>query len=113
MGEEERTFITPEIEKRQYRRAALVTAVRCEATGREAMLLTRDISAGGLFVTGSDPFPAGSEVQISLRLAGGRPALACVGKVVHSLPGIGMGIEFENLSSNLLESLQKFVDEPH
>lgn len=111
MGEEERNFITPEIEKRVYRRAALMTEVRCESTGREAMLVTRDISAGGVFISAKAPFPEDSQVRVSLRLTTGEPVLVGHGKVVHSLPGIGMGIEFQSLDNPAREALQKFVDE--
>ncbi len=111
MGEEERAFITPQINKRAYRRATLVTEVSCEATGRAAMLVTRDISAGGIFVTAKTLFSEGSEVRVSLRLAADQSVLTLHGKVVHSLPGTGMGIEFQNIEPTARESLEKFVDE--
>jgi uncharacterized protein (TIGR02266 family) len=111
MGNEQSTFITPEIEKRQYRRASLVVEVRCATSSRDSIHLTRDISVGGLFVSASDPFPAGSVVQVALRLAAGKSPLTYSGKVVHSLPGVGMGIEFDHLDAGARETLQKFVDE--
>jgi hypothetical protein len=106
-----REYVTPEIEKRQHRRAELVTQVRCDALGREDLMLTRDVSVGGMFVTAKDPFPSDSDVALSFRLRAGDPPIASRGKVVYSLPGMGMGITFVDLSEEARQTLQKFVDE--
>jgi hypothetical protein len=108
---EGREYITPEIEKRQHRRAKLVTEVRCDALGRADLLLTRDVSVGGMFVTAKNPFPADSEVALSFRLRAGDPPVSSRGKVVYSIQGMGMGIVFVDLSQDVRQALQKFVDE--
>jgi uncharacterized protein (TIGR02266 family) len=101
----------PSIDKREHRRARLVTQVRCETLGREEMLLTRDVSVGGVFVSSKEPFPMGSDIAVDLQLAAGGKPLSARGKVVYSLRGLGMGIQFEELSDEVRVSLQKFVDE--
>jgi hypothetical protein len=106
-----REFITPEIDKRQHRRANLVTQVKCEAMNRDDLLLTRDVSIGGLFINTKTPLPLDSMVGISFSLATGHPAIACKGKVVFSRQGLGMGIEFSDLNVESRQSLEKFVDE--
>jgi hypothetical protein len=113
MGEEEETrqLQRPGIEKRQHRRARLVTQVRCEALGREEMLLTRDVSVGGLFVSSKDPFPMGSDISVALQLVAGGKSLAAQGKVVYCLKGLGMGIQFADLCDDARGALEKFVDE--
>jgi uncharacterized protein (TIGR02266 family) len=108
---ESKPYITPEIDKRQHRRARLVTEVRCESLGKQAVFLTRDVSVGGLFVTAKDPFPTGSEVAVSLALASGETPLKARGTVVYSLKGMGMGVQFGELDGQVRDSLQKFVDE--
>jgi uncharacterized protein (TIGR02266 family) len=108
---EDKPYVTPEIDKRQHRRARLVTKVRCESLGREEMMLTRDVSVGGLFVTAKEPFPLGSEVGISLALASGRSPVKARGTVVYSLKGMGMGVQFSELGDEARAALQKFVDE--
>jgi PilZ domain-containing protein len=108
---EGRDFITPKIEKRQHRRAKLVTQIRCEALGREELHVTRDISVGGLFVSSNEPFPQDSEVSVFFHLRPSDPAISCQGKVVYSLKGLGMGVQFTDLSDADRLSLQKFVDE--
>ena len=109
--EQGREHITPEIEKRQHRRVKLLTQVRCETLGREALLLTRDVSAGGVFISTPNPFPANSEVALSFRLGPDDPLLSCRGKVVHAVRGVGMGIQFIESAADARLALQKFVDE--
>jgi hypothetical protein len=112
MGEDETMqLMKPGIDKREHRRARLVTQVRCEALGREEMLLTRDVSVGGVFVSAKDPFPMGSEIALALQLATGGASIKASGKVVYSLKGLGMGIQFAELNEEDHVTLQKFVDE--
>ena len=111
MAEEEFTHVTPNIEKRQYRRVQIVTQVRCEALNREELLLTRDISVGGLFLKCQNPFPKESLVTLSFHLRPGEPAINCRGKVAYSRAGDGMGIQFTDLGEDPRQAIQKFVDE--
>lgn len=111
MGEEGEQYIKPEIDKRQHRRARLVTQVRCESLGREELLLTRDVSVGGLFISSKDPFPMGSEVTLTLQLPSGGQPISAQGKVVYSLKGLGLGVQFVELGEECHAVLQKFVDE--
>jgi uncharacterized protein (TIGR02266 family) len=113
VGDEESNspYVRPGIDKRQHRRASLVTEVRCEALGREELLLTRDVSAGGLFVSAKEPFPMGSEVSLKLKLPTRDSLLSARGTVVYSLKGMGMGVQFADIAEDLRSDLQKFVDE--
>ena len=97
------------IERRQYRRVGLVTEVRCEHGGKEEILLTRDISEGGIFVASEKPFPLGTEVKILLHLSASGPGLELAGCVVYNVPDLGMGIEFSNLSEAARTILREFV----
>lgn len=111
MQEEGREHLTPEIEKRQHRRARLVTQVQCEALGRESIMVTRNVSVGGMFVSTKNPFPQDCDVALSFRLRAADSPLSCRGKIVYAIPGMGMGIEFAGLSEEARQVLQKFVDE--
>ncbi len=112
MGDQEgREYVTPEIEKRQHRRAKLVTQVRCEVLGREELLVTRDVSIGGLFVKTPTPLPLDSEVSVSFRLGATDSLLSCRAKVAYSIKSLGMGLLFVGLSEESRSALQKFVDE--
>lgn len=111
MAEEDRTYITPDIDKRQHRRAKLVTEVKCEALNREQLMVTRDVSIGGMYISCNDPLPSDSLLNLSFRLRPKEALISCRGKVVYSLKGMGMGIQFFDLSEESRQALQKFVDE--
>ncbi|HLY59355.1 MAG TPA: PilZ domain-containing protein [Terriglobia bacterium] len=111
MAEEGRELITPDIDKRRQRRARLITEVKCEAMHRDELLVTRDVSVGGLFLTTKTPLPLDSSVFVAFSLAVGTPAISCNARVVYSMQGLGMGIQFTDLNEGARASLQKFVDE--
>jgi c-di-GMP-binding flagellar brake protein YcgR len=110
LGDEGPKYITPEIERRQYRRAKLVTQVKCVPLSRDELLLTRDISAGGVFIRTKVPLPVNAEVIVSFRLEPKAPAISCRGKVVNSVSGLGMGIQFSDLNEEGRSAIQEFVD---
>ncbi|MBI1940734.1 MAG: PilZ domain-containing protein [Acidobacteria bacterium] len=110
MEEESQEYVKPEIDKRQHRRARLVTQLTCEALGRQALLLTRDVSVGGIFVTSKEPFPQDSEVAVAFRLSPKDPLISCHGKVMYAIVGVGMGIMFSDLGDEPRQGLQKFID---
>ncbi len=110
MEEEGREYVKPDIEKRQHRRARLVTQLRCAVLDREDLLLSRDISVGGMFVTAKDPFPQDSEVTVAFRLRPEDSLISCRGKVMYAIAGVGMGVMFSEVDEKSRQSLQKFVD---
>ena len=100
-----------EFDKRKYRRAKLITQVKCEASGREDIAVTRDVSAGGMFLNDPNPFPKGLGVTLAFRLSPTGPLLTCQGDVVYSLKGVGMGIMFTQISDETRQMLDAFVAE--
>jgi len=100
-----------EFDKRKFRRAKLVTQVKCEAVGREDIAVARDVSAGGMFLNDPNPFPKNSVVSLAFRLSPTDPLLNCQGEVVYSLKGVGMGIMFTQVSEEIRQVLDKFVNE--
>lgn len=111
MGEEQPQYITPDIDKRIHRRAKLVAQVRCEALSRQEVLVTRDVSVGGLFVGAKKPFPRDSEVAITFQLKSNGPSVSCRGHVAYSIAGVGMGIQFIDLSEENRQAIEKFIEE--
>ena len=108
---DERQLIRPEVERRQYRRVKLVTQVHCEEMDRNEIMVTRDVSLGGMFINVKLPLPLNSELALTFRLSPAAPAIACRAKVMFSQVGLGMGIKFLDISQEAQQSLQKFVDE--
>jgi len=100
-----------EVERRQYRRVKLVTQVHCEAPECHEVRVTRDVSVGGMFFNVRFPLPIGSEMSISFRLHPNEPAITCRATVTFSRVGLGMGIQFQDLSPEAQQTIQKFLDE--
>jgi len=107
---ENQELLKAEFDKRKYRRAKLVTQVKCEAVGREDIAVTRDVSAGGMFLNDPNPFPKNSVVSLAFRLSPTDPLLTCRGEVVYSLKGVGMGVMFTEVSEEIRQALEEFVN---
>jgi c-di-GMP-binding flagellar brake protein YcgR len=103
--------VKAEVERREHRRVKLVTQVRCEALDCDEIRLTRDVSVGGMFFNVQFPLPVGSEMSVSFRLYPATPPITCRAKVTFSRIGVGMGIQFLDLSEEARQMLRKFVDE--
>lgn len=73
-----------EVERRQYRRVKLVTQVHCEAPERDEIMVTRDVSLGGMFINVNSPLPIDSELSLAFRVAPAGPPIACRGRVMFS-----------------------------
>ncbi len=97
-------------ERRQNRRAKFIAEVVCEALGRDDVFFSRDLSAGGAFLTADEPLPLDSQVLLSFSLGPAGPAVSCSGQVVYSQPGVGMGIQFVDPSGELKLAVKKLVD---
>ena len=111
MDPEDPQLIEPQVERRQYRRVKLITQVHCEAPERNEVMVTRDVSVGGMFINAHFPLPVDSELSLTFRLYPTEPAITCRAKVMFSRVGLGMGIQFLDLSQETRQILQKFVDE--
>jgi hypothetical protein len=70
---------------------------------------TTDLGPGGCFADTTVPFPAGSQVRVSVRK--GRTHFEADGTVVYSQVGLGMGIAFNALDSAQREALDTWLSE--
>ena len=104
-------FIKADVERRQYRRVKLVIKIHCEAPNRHDVLETRNVSIGGMFINVQSPLPVNSELSLTFRLYPAEPAITCRARVTLSRLGVGMGIQFLELSGAAQKMIQKFVDE--
>jgi hypothetical protein len=108
---EDQSPVQPESERRQHRRVRLATQIQCEAVGGNEILVTRDVSVAGMFIMARMPIPVDSELSVTFRLYSRQPPISCRAQVVHSLPGVGVGIKFLSLDEEAVRSLEKFVGE--
>ena len=111
MDLEDPQIIKVEVERRQHRRVKLMAQVHCEALERKEIMVTRDVSIGGMFINAKFPLPMDSELSLTFRPYPTEPAIACRAKVMFSRLGMGMGIQFVDLSADALPMLRKFIDE--
>jgi c-di-GMP-binding flagellar brake protein YcgR len=108
---EDPQLIKAEIDRRQYRRVKLIVQVHCDALERNEIMVTRDVSVGGMFINARFPIPIDSELSLTFRPYPAEPAITCRAVVMFSRIGLGMGIQFLDLSPEAHQTLQKFVDE--
>ena len=50
-------------------------------------------------------------MSITFRLYPTEPAITCRARVTFSRVGVGMGIQFQDLSTDAQQTIQKFLDE--
>jgi hypothetical protein len=79
------------------------------AAGTNMRTQTTDISGRGCYVETMLPMPVGTQLQITLRLGEERVTIPAVIRTCDG--GVGMGIEFTGLSSEIQDRLQKHVEE--
>jgi hypothetical protein len=99
------------MEKRKHPRAEFDSDVFLQCAGQEYVLMARDISAGGL---GLHPDPAlrqDAVGAISIPLIPGQAPVACRCRVIYSVEGRGIGVEFLELSDESRLVLNNFVHE--
>lgn len=74
----------------------LLLEVRYEGAGVRAETRISDISETGVFVDAITPLPVGAMLKLIFTLPSGN-RIEVDGRVAHSQPRIGMGIEFVDL----------------
>jgi hypothetical protein len=102
-----------QIEKRRHTRDDAALDVRCEAFGLDEIFVSRDVSAGGLFLKTPNPLVAGSSVELTFSVSPEGPNLRCSGCVVYSLPGVGMGIQFLDTTGQIEVAINRQWHQVH
>ena len=85
-------------ENRRSDRKKLIVDVRFDGGDGTGIANTRDIGAGGLYMTTTAPLNQGTAVMMTLNM--GARTLNINGTVVYADPGHGVGIRFRNLDPN-------------
>lgn len=106
---------SPQGTRRRYRRVAFRKKVRVRYGSEHYELDSENLSEGGMFIRTKEPFPVGSEIEITLPLVASRIHLT--GVVVHKkdpfdetskLPP-GMAIEFKEIGDKETEMLRSYT----
>lgn len=100
----------PEARKipRRHPRVRLVTQVESRTSGQSSIGRTENISEGGMLVLSRDTFEPQTDVIVRFNLPLGRTVQA-EGIVVHTQPGVNMGIHFHHINQDDLSAIKEFV----
>src|SRR5215212_4101960 len=85
-----------EAERRKADRKKLIVDVRFEGGDGTGIANTRDIGAGGLYMTTTALLDIGTAIVMSMVVA--ERTMSISGVVVYSDPGHGVGVRFRELS---------------
>jgi uncharacterized protein (TIGR02266 family) len=96
--------------RRSNARVPLRVPISFRAGSMIAGAVTLDVSKGGLGIRTMNPLPKDTAVHIKLRLPGTTSDFEASGRVSWTVRNTGMGVQFEQVSSNDQHALDKFVD---
>jgi hypothetical protein len=82
-------------------------AVTYEGHSEEIPVRAPDISTHGMFVNTSRSFPEGAVLCIDFRLARMDVPVKVRGEVRYCLPGVGVGVEFVDLSPEAQRAIEE------
>jgi uncharacterized protein (TIGR02266 family) len=71
--------------------------------------VTLDVGAGGLSIRTMTPLPKGANVQVKFRLPGTSAEIDAAGRVAWSDRHMGMGVQFDQVSSNHQRTIKGFL----
>jgi type IV pilus assembly protein PilZ len=102
------------IERRSSPRTDFVIRVNYQTVDDLFTEFARNINEGGIFIETETEQPIGSRVQLEFKLPGAEQPIEVVGRVVREEPagpsgGQGIGIEFENLDSEVRQQINEIV----
>ena len=83
------------------------TEVKEPDSGKERVLITRDLSAGGCFVKTAAPLPEGSRIRMRIMHSGSE--FAATGRVTENVTAEGMGVEFIEMEPGDRAVLEKWL----
>ena len=98
MAENEKPADAPMSDRRGAERKKLVVSVHFEGGDGTGIASTRDISAGGLYMTTTAMLERGTPIVMSLGI--GPKTMNIKGVVVYSDPGYGVGVRFRDLDED-------------
>lgn len=95
---------------RKHARVPLVARVEKLAGGQSTAGRTADIGLGGILMLSADTLEPMSEVRVRFDLPS-RHHVDVLGEVVHSTPGVRMGIRFLHLSEDDQKAISAFAEQ--
>lgn len=97
--------------RRANPRVPVSVPVSFQAGGIIAGARTQDVGRGGVAVRTMEPLPLGTIIELSCRLPGTNKDIIAAGRVAWSDRRVGMGVQFEKLTSEAQQFLNAFVEQ--
>ena len=111
MSVEDHGSIRNEAEQRRHSREDWGGEAVLRCFGREFILTARNVSEGGMRAEAETELPVSAQGYISFQLNSVNLPLTCRCRVVYSIDGRGVGIEFLEVSDEARWTLKSFVEE--
>jgi hypothetical protein len=86
--------------------------VTYEGHGEEIATRPPDISIRGMFINTTRVFPQGAVLNVEFRLTRTQVEVHTRGEVRYCLPGVGVGVEFVQLSAEVLAFIEEEIRLP-
>jgi PilZ domain len=106
-GQNEKTWAGARIARRISTVREL--SVTYEGRSEEVALRPPDISTRGMFINTRHHFPEGAVLNVQFRLGHTGAVVVTRAEVRYCLPGVGVGVEFVNISEEALEAIEREV----
>jgi PilZ domain len=106
-GEDGKTWAVPRLARRISSLRDL--SVTYEGLSEEVALRPPDISARGMFINTSRNFPEGAVLNVQFRLGQTGAEISTRAEVRYCLPGVGVGIEFVDISAEAVRAIEKEI----
>lgn len=100
----------PRSERRRAKRVAVELWIEAEQKDDLYFHRAANLSAGGAFFAHTIPHPVGTVVNLRFTLPGDAQEIHCRGKVVSAPGGLGMGVEFLDLSDVDRVRIERLID---
>jgi hypothetical protein len=82
-------------------------AVQYEGTDERIISRVPDVSTSGMFINTSRQYAEGAVLNLSFCLALSGVEVRARGEVRYSLPGVGIGVQFIDISENAIHSIEQ------
>lgn len=94
-------------EKRKDSRAPFVAQVHYQ--GGTFLGLSKNISAGGMFIETKESLPVGTKLEMRFHLDDGDPIVVAMGEVMYQVNKLGLGVRFVDLRPEDEDRIEDYV----
>ena len=84
-------------------------AVQYEGTEERIISRVPDVSTTGMFINTSRAYDEGAVLNLSFSLALSGVEVQARGEVRYSLPGVGVGVQFVDITENAIHSIEREI----